>query len=78
MNLHVLKLIEKEDFMEHKKINYPKKGAGRRLAARLERLGQQKPPKSLMDKINNVGRKKSLHLKLHLKTWISNANFERN
>ncbi len=56
MNLHMLKLMEKEDFMEQRKINYPKKGAGRRLAERLAKLGQQKPPKSLMDKINNIGR----------------------
>lgn len=39
--------------MEKKKVNLPKKGAGRRLADRLEKLGQQKPPKSLMDKINS-------------------------
>lgn len=39
--------------MEKKKVNLPQKGAGRRLAERLEKLGQQKPPKSLMDKINN-------------------------
>lgn len=43
----------KESFMEKKKVNLPQKGAGRRLAERLEKLGQQKPPKSLMDKINN-------------------------
>lgn len=39
--------------MEQRKINLPKKGAGRRLAERLKKLGLQKPPKSLMDKINN-------------------------
>jgi hypothetical protein len=39
--------------MEQRKINLPQKGAGRRLAERLKKLGQQKPPKSLMDKINN-------------------------
>ncbi|MBK9321652.1 MAG: hypothetical protein IPM97_01610 [Bdellovibrionaceae bacterium] len=39
--------------MEQRKINLPKNGAGRRLAERLKKLGQQKPPKSLMDKINN-------------------------
>lgn len=44
--------------MEKKKVNLPQKGAGRRLAERLEKLGQQKPPKSLMDKINKDDRKK--------------------
>lgn len=44
--------------MEKKKVNLPQKGAGRRLADRLEKLGQQKPPKSLMDKINKDDRKK--------------------
>jgi hypothetical protein len=34
-----------------KKVNIPKKGAGRRLAARLKELGKQKPPQSLIDKI---------------------------
>lgn len=38
--------------MARKKVNIPQKGAGRRLAKRLEKLGQQEPPKSLMDKIN--------------------------
>ncbi len=44
--------------MEQKKVNLPKKNAGRRLADRLEKLGQQEPPKSLMDKINQDDRKK--------------------
>ena len=44
--------------MEQKKVNLPKKGAGRRLADRLEKLGQQKPSKSLIDKINQDDRKK--------------------
>lgn len=44
--------------MEKRKVNLPQKGAGRRLADRLEKLGQQKPPKSLMDKINKDDRKK--------------------
>jgi hypothetical protein len=34
-----------------KKVNIPKKGAGRRLAARLNELGKQRPPQSLVDKI---------------------------
>jgi len=48
----------KETFMETKKVNLPKKDAGRRLADRLEKLGQQKPPKSLVDKINQDDQKK--------------------
>lgn len=44
--------------MEKKKVNLPKKDAGRHLADRLEKLGQRKPPKSLIDKINQDGRKK--------------------
>ena len=35
-----------------KKINVPKKGAGRRLAARLKELGQQAPPQRLVDILN--------------------------
>ena len=44
--------------MEKKKINLPQKGAGRRLADRLEKLGQRKPPEDLMQKINQDDRKK--------------------
>lgn len=44
--------------MDKKKVNLPKKDAGRRLADRLEKIGQQKPPKSLVDKINQDDRKK--------------------
>lgn len=39
--------------MEKKKVNLPKKGAGRRLAKRLEELGKQLPPEDLMKKINS-------------------------
>lgn len=43
----------KEAFMtEKKKVNIPKKGAGRRLADKLEELGRQKPPQDLVNKIN--------------------------
>ena len=42
--------------MENKKINLPKKDAGRKLAARLKELGKQPPPEDLVRKINN-GRK---------------------
>lgn len=57
--LAVLQLSKSEEpFMEQKKVNLPKKNAGRRLADRLEKLGQQEPPKSLMDKINQDDRKK--------------------
>lgn len=38
--------------MEKKKTNLPKKGAGRRLAARLKDLGKQQPPKDIVNKIN--------------------------
>jgi|GEM_PF-3150721 len=41
-----------------KKINIPKKGAGRKLANKLEELGRQPPPKDLMDKINKDDKKK--------------------
>lgn len=54
--LHLSK--SKETFMDKKKVNLPKKDAGRRLAERLEKIGQQKPPKSLVDKINQDDRKK--------------------
>lgn len=36
----------------------PKKGAGRRLAQKLKELGQQKPPQTLIDKINGDDKKK--------------------
>ena len=35
-----------------KKINLPQKGAGRKLAAKLKKLGKQVPPQSLVKKIN--------------------------
>ncbi len=38
--------------MEQKKTNLPKKGAGRKLAARLKDLGKQQPPKDIVNKIN--------------------------
>ncbi len=38
--------------MEKKKTNLPKKGAGRKLAARLKDLGKQPPPKDIVNKIN--------------------------
>ena len=44
--------------MENKKINIPQKGAGRRLADRLKKLGQRKPPEELLKKINQEDRKK--------------------
>jgi hypothetical protein len=37
-----------------KKRHGPKKGAGRKWAERLKQLGEQPPPKELMDKINSV------------------------
>lgn len=44
--------------MEKKKVNLPQKDAGRRLANRLEKLGQKNPPHGLIDKINNGESKK--------------------
>ncbi len=44
--------------MEKKKVNLPQKDAGRRLADRLEKLGQQKPPKALIEKLNQNDREK--------------------
>ena len=38
--------------MEKRKTNLPRKGAGRRLAARLKDLGKQQPPKDIVNKIN--------------------------
>lgn len=39
--------------MEKKKVNLPKKDAGRKLAARLKDLGKQPPPKEIVNKIND-------------------------
>jgi hypothetical protein len=44
-----------EAFMEKKKVNLPKKGAGRKLAARLKDLRKQQPPKDIVNKINDGG-----------------------
>lgn len=44
--------------MENKKVNLPKKGAGRKWAKRLEELGKQSPPEDLMKKINKLEDKK--------------------
>jgi len=41
--------------MEKKKVNLPKKGAGRKLAARLKDLRKQQPPKDIVNKINDGG-----------------------
>ncbi len=38
--------------MDLKKVNIPKKGAGRAFAKKLEDLAKQKPPKNLVDKLN--------------------------
>lgn len=43
----------------NKKVNIPKPGAGRRLAARLKELGKQPPPKDLMDILNQTEKPKS-------------------
>jgi len=43
--------------MEQKKVNLPKKNAGRKWAKRLEELGRQSPPEELMKKINEVNKK---------------------
>jgi hypothetical protein len=47
-----------ESFMEQKKVNLPKKNAGRKWAKRLEELGKQSPPEELMKKINKEDNKK--------------------
>lgn len=41
-----------------KKRNVPQKGAGRRLAEKLKKLGQQPPHQTLIDKINGDDKKK--------------------
>lgn len=41
-----------------KKVNIPKKGAGRRLAQKLRNLGRQSPPEDFMKKINKEDDKK--------------------
>ncbi len=41
-----------------KKVNLPKKGAGRKWSKRLEELGNQQPPEDLMKKINSDDKKK--------------------
>ena len=43
--------------MEKKK-NVPQKGASKRLADKLKKLGQQRPPQTLIDKINGDDKKK--------------------
>lgn len=43
--------------MEKKK-NIPQKGASKRLAEKLKKLGQQRPPQTLIDKINGDDKKK--------------------
>jgi len=40
--------------MEKKKINLPKKDAGRKLAGRLKKLAEQEPPKDLVMKIGSA------------------------
>ncbi|MBY0384552.1 hypothetical protein K2X05_05285 [bacterium] len=44
--------------MEKKKKNIPQKGASKRLAEKLKKLGQQRPPQSLIDKINGDAKTK--------------------
>jgi len=39
--------------MEKKKTNLPKKGSGRKLAAKLKDLGKQQPPIDVVNKIND-------------------------
>ena len=41
-----------------KKANVPQKGAARKWSQRLKEMGQQKPPKDLIDKLNNPERPK--------------------
>lgn len=44
--------------METKKVNIPKRGAGRALATMLEDLSNQRPPKDLVHKLSRGSRKK--------------------
>lgn len=48
--------------MELKKPHLPKKGAGRKLSARLKDLGKQQPPKDIVNKINGGEEKKYITL----------------
>lgn len=41
-----------------KKVNIPKKGAGRRLAERLKEIGKRKPSESLMEILNQTEKQK--------------------
>lgn len=43
--------------MKQKK-NVPQKGASKRLAEKLKKLGRQRPPQTLIDKINSDDKKK--------------------
>lgn len=40
-----------------KKVNIPKKGAGRKLADRLEELANRKPPKGIVEKLKRKDEK---------------------
>jgi len=40
------------------KLKIPKKGAGRKWAEKFKELGQQSPPRGLVDKINKEEKKK--------------------
>ncbi len=44
----------------NKKINIPKKGASRKWAQKLKELGQQPPPKDLMEILNRVEKPKKV------------------
>ncbi len=44
---------------EKKKVNLPQKGAWRKLAERLKEIGSRKPPKDLMDILNQTDVQKS-------------------
>lgn len=44
---------------EKKKVNFPKKGAWKKLAERLKEIGNRTPPKDLMDILNQTDVQKS-------------------
>jgi hypothetical protein len=52
----VMTVVRIEAFMETKKVNVPKRGAGRALAKKLEDLSNQKPPKDLVHKLSRGSR----------------------
>lgn len=59
--------------MEPKKVNIPKKGAARRLAARLAMLRQQKPPQELVDAIIRADKETKVSPHSWITGWLTGA-----